>query len=121
MHPSLVGINVYKQSKWLFNPPCNLFVFNYLNLLLFVEHIKILILKEFDRKETNNFTFSLLISLNDKNYLSLLLKNKPQKTKLLELPINIQKSQNILKVIEYLTFFNCCIFKNQDYTQRKYY
>lgn len=104
MHSSLVGINVRKQGKWLFNPSCNVFVLNYLNLLFLVEHIKILILKETGQKEINNLAFSLLISLNykKKKYCHLLLK----KEKLLELPINTQKSQDILKVTEwYWTFF----------------
>lgn len=64
-------------------------------------HIKILILKEIGQKEINTLAFSLLISLNYKKLLSFIAKKeKKRKEKLLELPINTQKSQNILKVIE---------------------
>lgn len=64
MHSSLVGINVCKQGKWLFNPSCNVFVLNYLNLLFLIAYIKILILKEVGQKEINNLAFILLTSLN---------------------------------------------------------
>lgn len=76
MHSSLVEKNVCKQGKWLFNPSCNVFVLNYLNLLFLVAHIKILILKEIGQKEINTYSFSLLISLNYKKLLSFMAKKK---------------------------------------------